>query len=113
MAATTATVHAIGVSGQGYHIDAAVPDAVNTLWTFDSGAGATTTSQAYMQFPENVVITDISMAGAPTATRGRITSSGVPTGTVIAYGAHLFSLNNRPNLNLKVKAGSMIGIVQL
>lgn len=113
MAATTATVHAVGQSGMGYHVDAAVPDAVNTLWTFDSGAGATTTSQAYMQFPENVTIYDIAMAGAPTATRGRFTVGGIPTGSTVAYAQHLYSLNNRPNIGLKVRAGSMIGIVQL
>ena len=67
MAATVGTIQAVGLqSGQGYSIDCAIPDAVATLWTFDSGAGATTTSDAFYIFPEDVVITDVSMAAAPT-----------------------------------------------
>jgi len=83
MAATTGTIHAVGVSGAGYHIDAYVPDAelkkrgMGGVWTFDSGAGAGSATPPYYQFPEDVIITDISMAGAPTATRGRITSKNI------------------------------------
>lgn len=113
MAATTGTVHAVGVSGAGYHVDAYVPDAVGGLWTFDSGAGAGASSTPYYQFPERVIITDISMAGAPTATRGRITVNGAPTSIVFAVGTQLYSLNNRPLMNVKIEKGRMFGIVNL
>jgi len=53
------------------------------------------------------------MAGAPTATRGRITSNGVPSSIVFAVGTQLYSLNNRPKMNVKLKAGHMFGIVNL
>lgn len=114
MAATTGTITARGLqTGQGYSIDCAIPDAVATQWTFDDGAGATTTSPSWYAFPEDVVVMDVSMAAAPTATRGRFTSNSVPSGFVIKYTNHLYSLNNRPALNLKIKAGHRLGIVQL
>jgi len=114
MAATTASLQAVGLqTGQSYNVDCAVPDAVATQWTFDDGAGATTTSPAWYSFPEDVMLIDISMAAAPTATRGRITSNGVPSGNVIRYVSHLYSLNNRPRIGVKVKAGNRVGIVQL
>lgn len=114
MAATTGTMQAVGLkTGQGYSIDLYFPDAVATQVTFDSGAGAGSTTESFYQFPEDVVITDISMAAAPTATRGRFVSNNVPSASVIRYGNHLYSLNNRPNPNIKVRAGSRLGIVQL
>lgn len=114
MAATTGTVLARGLSsGATYSIDAYVEDAVGGVWRFDSGAGAGSTSSVDYAFPENVVIIDVSMAGAPTATRGRFTGNGVPSASVIRYGNHLYSLNNRPQLGIKVRAGSRLGIVNL
>jgi len=113
MAATTATLTARGLqTGQGYSIDTYVPDAVATQCTFDDGAGAGTGSPTWTIFPEDVVLEDFCMAAAPTATRGRFTSNGVPSGNVIRYVAHLYSLNNRPKLNVKVRAGHRLGIVQ-
>jgi len=114
MAATTATILARGLSsGASYSIDCYVEDAVGGMWRFDSGAGAGSTSPDTYQFPENVIITDISMAGAPTATRGRFCGNGVPSASVIRYGSHLYSLNNRPVLSVKVRSTSRIGIVNL
>jgi len=114
MAATTATILAVGLSTKAtYSIDAYVEDAVGGVWRFDSGAGAGSTSSVDYAFPENVAIIDISMAGAPTATRGRFTGNGVPSASVIRYGSHLYSLNNRPNLSVKVRAGTRLGIVNL
>jgi len=114
MAATTGTILAKGLNtGTSYSIDAYVEDAVGGVWRFDSGAGAGATSSVDYAFPEPVVIIDISMAGAPTATRGRFTGNGVPSASVIRYGSHLYSLNNRPVLSVKVRAGSRLGIVNL
>jgi len=114
MAATAGVIYATGLkTGQGYAIDSYVPDAVATLWTFDSGAGAAATSSDFYTFPEDVVINDISMDGAPTATRGRFVSNGQPSGKVIRYGQHLYSLNNRPKLGIKVRAGARFQIIQL
>lgn len=114
MAATTATLHAVGLqTGGGYNVDCYVPDAVATLWTFDSGAGAASTSESFYIFPEDVMIYDVSMAGAPTATRGRFCGNGIPSGNIMAYANQLYSLNNRPKINVKVKAGHRLSIVQL
>ena len=111
---TTATILARGLSsGATYSIDAYVEDAVGGVWRFDSGAGAGATSSVDYAFPENVAIIDISMAGAPTATRGRFVGNGVPSASVIRYGSHLYSLNNRPVLTVKVKAGTRLGLVNL
>lgn len=114
MAATSGTILAVGLSSRAtYSIDGYVEDAVGGVWRFDSGAGAGATSQIDYQFPEDVAITDVSMAGAPTATRGRFTGNGIPSASVIRYGSHLYSLNNRPVLSVKVKAGTRMGIVNL
>lgn len=114
MAATTGTLLAKGLqTGQGYSVDLYFPDAVATSVTFDDGAGAGTGSPTWYSFPEDVVIVDVSMAAAPTATRGRITSNGVPSASTLRYGNHLYSLNNRPNPGIKLKAGHRLGIVQL
>lgn len=114
MAATTGTVSAKGVTtGQMYHIDAYVPDAVASVWTFDGGGGAGSGTQTFYSFPEPVIIEDISMAAAPTATRGRITANNVPTASCIRYGNHLYSLNNRPYIGVKLKAGTQLGILNL
>lgn len=114
MAATTGTIQAKGLkTGQGYSIDAYVEDAVGGVWRFDSGAGAGATSAVDYAFPEPVIVTDVSMAAAPTATRGRFTGNGVPSASVIRYGNHLYSLNNRPNPNVKIRQGTRFGIVNL
>jgi hypothetical protein len=114
MAATAGTIFAIGLATkQGYAIDAYVPDAAGGVWTFDDGAGAGSGSTAWYSFPEDVVITDISMAGAPTATKGRITSNGLPSGNIVRFGSHLYSLNSRPVLNIKIQGGKRLGIVNM
>ncbi len=114
MAATSGTVFAKGLqTGMSYAIDAYVEDGVGGVWRFDSGAGAGATSAVDYQFPEDVALTDVSMAGAPTATRGRFTSNGVPSASVIRYGSHLYSLNNRPPLFVKIRGGNRLGIVNL
>jgi hypothetical protein len=114
MAATTGTILAKGLSsGVTFSIDCYIEDAVGGVWRFDSGAGAGATSAVDYAFPENVAIIDVSMAGAPTATRGRFTGNGVPSASVIRYGNHLYSLNNRPMLFVKVKAGTRLGCVNL
>ncbi len=114
MAATTGTVFCKGLqTGTTYAIDAYVEDAVGGVWRFDSGAGSGATSAVDYQFPEDIAVTDVSMAGAPTATRGRFTSNGIPSASVIRYGSHLYSLNNRPPLFLKVRRGSRLGVVNL
>lgn len=114
MAATSGTILAIGLSSKAsYSIDAYVEDAVGGVWRFDSGAGAGATSAVDYQFPEDVAIIDVSMAGAPTATRGRFTGNGIPSASVIRFGSHLYSLNNRPVLSVKLKRGSRLGMVNL
>lgn len=114
MAATSGTILAIGlISKASYSIDAYVEDAVGGVWRFDSGAGAGATSAVDYQFPEDVAIIDVSMAGAPTATRGRFTGNGIPSASVIRYGSHLYSLNNRPVLSVKLRRGSRLGMVNL
>ena len=114
MAATTGTILCKGLnSGTTFSIDTYVEDAVGGVWRFDSGAGAGASSAVDYQFPEDVAILDVSMAGAPTATRGRFTSNGVPSASTIRYGNHLYSLNNRPTLFIKLKGGNRLGMVNL
>lgn len=114
MAATAGTLYAKGLkTGTTYAIDVYVPDAVADVIRFDSGAGAGSTSSVDYSFPEDVVIYDASFAAAPTATRVRLTGNGVPSANTIRYGSYAYNLNNRPLMNVKVRAGTRIGGVNL
>lgn len=101
-------------NGTAISVDAYFSDVANALATFDAGAGASSTSETFFKCPINGIITDFAVVtGLTDTTRGRVTINGSPTKSVLRWGNHVNSINNRPKPNIPVYAGENIGIVQL
>jgi len=109
------TLVAYGVkSGKSYLVDFYVSDVDGALVKFDAGAGASSSSPEFYTFPEDVVIKDISIeSGTADTTKMRLVVNGKPTSHIIRYSVHLTSLNNRPELQIGVRQGSMVQFIQL
>lgn len=113
MAATAGTLLATGVSGKTYAIDLYVPDAVATQFTFNGSGLAASTSNNYIVFEESVVIKDIVLAAAPTAVGGILQRDGAQyANQCLRWNNQLDSVQQRPALNIPVKAGVQLGILQ-
>jgi hypothetical protein len=64
----------------------------------------------YWRCPEDIFVRDISVTTGTTAVGAVFNSSGaVINGSVIRYANHLNTLNNRPILNIAVRAGELLG----
>lgn len=96
-----------------YAIDAYVSDVVGGSVTFDSGAGASSTSDTFWIAPENVILRDWSIpTGLTDTTKISINANGVQTGNRLRHANHLNSLNNRPQLGIPFRAGTKIACSQ-
>jgi len=114
MAAEAGTLKAIGRSGRQYFVDLYLPDAVGGVVLFAQGGAATTASLAYWRPPEDVVITDISVATGTTAVGAVFNLSGaVINGSVIRYANFLNTLADRPELAIAIPAGALLGATQI
>jgi hypothetical protein len=101
-------------SKKSYSVDVYLSDVVSAMGNFDGGAGAGATSPDFYTFPEPVILTDFSLpSGMTDTTVARISVNGVPTATMIRWANFLNTLNNRPTLQIKLKAGSRLQLVQL
>jgi len=76
MAATTGTMYFSGASGRNYSVSMYVPDAVSTTVLFNATGTAGTGSATYWRAPEDVVLKDILVLAAPTATVFNCTADG-------------------------------------
>jgi len=114
MAASSATLMAVGRSGRTYSIDVYVPDAVSTQLTFSASGLAGTGSPTTIKIaPEDVTIFDISTAAAPTAVGFVISAdNAVINGAAIRWANQLAANPNRSKLRIGVKAGSYISALQ-
>lgn len=96
-----------------YAIDVYISDVVGASMNFDSGSGASASSDTFWIAPENVVLTDFSVAtGLTDTTKISINANGVQTGNRLRYANHLNSLNNRPKLYVPFRAGTKIACSQ-
>lgn len=101
-------------SGLTRSVNAYFSDVANAPVRFDSGTGASSASNTYYTFPEDVIITDFSIVtGTADTTRTMITVDGQPTGNILPYVIHVSTLNQRPTLAVKIPAGHLLGAVQL
>lgn len=108
----TITIAAQG--GTSISVDVYFSDVVNAAATFDSGAGAGTTSESFYKCPISGIITDFSVVtGLTDTTRGRVTVNGSPTKSILRWGNHTNTINNRPKPNIPIYAGENLGLVQL
>lgn len=113
-AAEPGTLYAIGKSGRQYVVDLYLPDAVAGLVGFNPSGAASSTSITYWRVPEDVFIRDVSVTTGTTAVGAVFNSSGaIINGAVIRYANHLNTLNNRPVLNIGVKAGELLGATNI
>jgi len=96
-----------------YSKDLYISDEAAALVNWDSGAGASATSETFWTPPEPVVLRDFSVHTGMTQTSARVARNGVPTGDTIRYAIHLDTLNNRPMLNIPFAAGDKVQITQV
>ena len=113
MAATNATLIAVGKSGKTYTVDLYVPDAISTKVAFNANGLAASTSETYWSAPEAVTIIDISAVGAPTAVGANFTFNGaVANGNTIRWANQANTLANRMKMLISVNAGTQVGMLQ-
>ena len=114
MAAINATLVLKGLrTGKTYSVDVYAPDAVATLFTFNSAGAAAATSNTSYRAVEDCIITDISAAAGPTATGFTFTANGnVINGGVLRWANQLTSLPNRTQLVIPLRSGDFLGAVQ-
>ena len=114
MAAINATLVLKGLrTGKTYSVDVYAPDAVATLFTFNSSGAASATSNSSYRAVEDCVISDISATAGPTATGFTFTANGnVVSGGVLRWANQLTSLPNRTKMALPIRSGDFLGAIQ-
>jgi len=101
-------------TGKTYSIDGYISDVNGASINLDSGGGASSTSSNYWVCPEDVALVDYSMiTGTADTEKIRLTANGKPTFSILRYTNHLTTLNNRPALNVRFKAGTQISAIQI
>jgi len=104
----------VNTPGGNITIDCYCSDVANGLCNWDSGSGASATSETFYKSPVSGAIVDFSiLTGMTDTTVGRLTIDGSNTKSTIRWANHLNTLNSRPQLNVPVRAGENIGIIQL
>jgi len=97
-----------------YTIDAYVSDVANANVRFDSGSGASSTSDTFWAPPEPVQLRDFAMVtGTADTTKIRLVVNGVNTPNILRYTPHLTTNPMRPPLSLVVGAGGRFAAIQL
>lgn len=113
MAASAGTMIMRGKSGRIYSVDVYIPDAVATLLTYNPSGLAAATSPSDYRVPEDVIITDITTATAPTAVGGTLkVNSGVVNGGTFRWADRLNTLSNRAKFAIPLRGGDFISILQ-
>lgn len=107
-AAENGTITLIGKSGRTYHLDFQSPDATAGSLTFNPVGNATSTSQLSFQMPEDVWITDISIATGTTCTGACLAKNGMSIPAQIRWANHLDSLTQRPVLRIFFEKDSFL-----
>lgn len=102
-----------GISGALYAIDMYVSDVVGGLTNWDSGSGASATSETFWTAPERVTLIDFSIVTGLTDTVTlRLTANGRNLQSLIRHANHLNTLNSRPPLNTGFEAQTRVAMIQ-
>ena len=113
MAAVLGTAVFIGKSGKTYTVDIQVPDAVASMVTWNPSGLAAATSTDYWKAPEDCILVDVSVAGAPTAVGASLTQSGaVYTGNTLRWANQSNALATRMKLKVPFSIGDQVGMLQ-
>jgi len=103
-----------GISGASYIKDVYISDVNGAPIRFDSGAGASATSQDFTKLPEDSYLVDFSVVtGTADTTKIRLTGNGSPSGFLLRYSIHLTTIATRPQLAIGVNAGTNFGAIQM
>lgn len=113
MAAQSGMIILQGVSGRTYAKHVYFSDTANGFVNWDSGAGASATSDNQWTPPENVVIRDVVLAAATTKTLTQIVMNGQSSGDILLNSVYLASIAFRPPLAIPVAAGTKLQAIQL
>lgn len=101
-------------TGTIYPIEGYVSDVANANVTFDSGAGASATSEAFWTPPEPVQLRDYSQVSGPTVVfKLRLAVNGVNAPGLLRFEMHLSTNPYRPALSLGIPAGARLSAIQL
>jgi hypothetical protein len=103
----------VGRSGRTYAVDVYISDVAGALINWDSGSGASSTSETFWTPPEQVVMRDFAVHAGMTQTSARVARNSVPTGDTLRYAVHLDTLSYRPVLNIPFGAGDRVQITQV
>jgi hypothetical protein len=100
--------------GGNIMVDLYVADVANAPVHFDSGNGASATSETFWVAPCAGHITDLSFKTGPTVIFAfGILAGGARTRSTPRLANHLNTLPFRPQLNIPVSAGEQIAMVEL
>lgn len=100
--------------GSNITVDLYVSDVANAPVNFDSGNGASATSETFWMAPSGGAIIDLSFKTGPTVIFSfGILAGGARTRSTPRLANHLNTLAFRPQLNIPVSAGEQISMVQL
>jgi len=113
MAATQGTATFIGASGRTYTKDLYLDDVAGAPVNFDSGAGASATSDTYTSIPEQCYLADVAIVTGAAQTKISVIRNGVPTGNLLRQTLHLNTLAFRPALRIPFLGMDSITLVQL
>ena len=103
-----------GQSGSTYTVDVYISDVNGALINWDGGGGAGASSPEFWIAPENVVLTDFSMTtGTADTEKIRLVVNNKPMNSVLRYGVHLTTLNNRPRLSVGFAKGAQVSAFQI
>ena len=113
MAASYASTIFRGSSGRAYYKDTYLSDSAGAFATFDSGSGASATSDNKWIAPENGWITDFVIAAATGQTKTQVVVNGAATGDIFRNSIQLAATNFRPIVAVPIASGAAIQLVQL
>ena len=101
-------------AGGNITVDLYVADVANAPVHFDSGNGASATSETFWVAPASGQIVDLSFVTGPTVIfKFGILASGARTRSTPRLANHLNTLAFRPQLSIPVQAGEQIAMVEL
>lgn len=101
-------------AGGNLVVDLYVADVANAPVHFDSGNGASATSETFWVAPCNGSITDLAFVTGPTVIfKFGILAGGARTRSTPRLALHLNTLAFRPQLNIPISAGEHISMVEL
>ncbi|GAI07904.1 unnamed protein product [marine sediment metagenome] len=112
-AATEGTATFMGRSGRSYTKDLYLSDTADTGVNFDSGAGASATSDDFADFPEPVFLADVALVTGAAQTKLHVLRNSVSTGNFLRHTLHLNTLAVRPPLRIPFNARDRITLIQI